>query len=316
MEAQRLRLVFLAGDRRDAEAARLLSAAGHRVRRFSGTDDPDWQDGRVPDPGPEIAAADAVVCPALGTTEGGEALHRPAPLPPLPVDPGWLTVTPPDTPWLIGRAGPWLEAAARAAGVELVSYGQREDFSLLNAVPTAEGAVAHATALAGRTAWGHRALVVGAGRCGQALVARLHAWGAAVVCAARDPAARARVRLLGATAVELPALAAVAADCHFVFNTVPARVVTRSVLAALPAGAVVVDVASAPGGTDFAAAQALGVVAALLPGIPARRYPAAAGRIVADTILAVMAERRRNPDTGAAQHAAGGARWERPLGGR
>jgi dipicolinate synthase subunit A len=75
-----------------------------------------------------------------------------------------------------------------------------------------------------------------------------------------------------------------------VFNTVPAPVLGEQDLRRLPLGAVVVDVASAPGGTDFGAASLAGVPAVLLPGIPGRLYPVTAGGIVADTWQRLLRE--------------------------
>ena len=49
-----------------------------------------------------------------------------------------------------------------------------------------------------------------------------------------------------------------AAAFDTVVNTIPAPVLTAAVLAALPKGCLIVDLASKPGGTDFAAARRLG----------------------------------------------------------
>ena len=46
-----------------------------------------------------------------------------------------------------------------------------------------------------------------------------------------------------------------------VFNTIPAPVFTRAVLARLKEGCIVIDLASLPGGVDFSAAQELGLKA-------------------------------------------------------
>jgi dipicolinate synthase subunit A len=293
------RLVLFGGDRREAEAARLLAERGHEVATVGGLM-PPGAGLEARDPLPALAGADMVVGPALGTVGGGDAFFRASPLPPLAIEPQWLAVTPPLVPWLVGRPpGPWLRRAAAAAGVPLVVYGEREDYALLNAIPTAEGAVSEACQLAGRTVWGQRALVSGGGRCGQALVARLRAWGADVVCAARRPLARAAAQAAGARTIPMEWMASEARQCQFVFNTVPAPVIGRPLLATLAPGSVVVDVASAPGGTDFAAAEQLGVPARLLPGIPGRLYPRTAGRILADVVEAVLSEGVADPRSAA-----------------
>ena len=282
-------LVFLGGDRREAEAARVLAGRGYAVAAH-GCVLPAGTGLEPRDVAVALAEADAVICPALGTVGDGDALFRPSPMPPLPIAASWLDLSH-GVPWLIGRtSGPWLGRAAAASGVRLHPYGERDDYALLNAVPTAEGAVAEACRMAGRTVWGQRALVTGCGRCAQVLLVRLLAWGAEVVCAARRPGARALAQALGARPIEMEAIPAEARRCQFLFNTVPAPVVGRAALAALAPGAVVADIASVPGGTDFRAAEELGVQARLLPGIPGRLFPVTAGRILADVVVAVLTE--------------------------
>ena len=63
---------------------------------------------------------------------------------------------------------------------------------------------------------------------------------------------------LGLRAAPLTALAGLAPAFDTVVNTVPARVLTAPVLAALRPGSLIVDLASKPGGTDFDAARRLG----------------------------------------------------------
>ncbi len=288
-----MRWTVVAGDRREGEAAACLRRMGHDVIEV----------GRGPagpagsDPG-AFAGAEVVLGPVLGTNPAGDALYRPAPAGPLPIEAAWLAACAPGALWLLGRCGPWLRTAAAARGLAVHTYAERDEFATLNAVPTAEGAIAHACRRAGTAAWGSSALVVGGGRCGRALVGRLVALGARVACASRDPAERAAVRVLGADAAGIPDLARAARDRDFLFNTVPAPVVTAAVLGALPTRAVVVDLASAPGGTDFDAARALGLRASLLPAVPGRYFPVTAGRLLAEVAASLVGARAVGGDCG------------------
>lgn len=285
-----MRWTVVAGDRREGAAAGRLAALGHRVLLFGR---PAGGAPLAPDAAAAFGSAEAVLGPALGTNAAGDALRRPEPEGPLPVEAAWLDLCPAGTPWLVGQAGPWLAAATAERGLPLLQYARCAEYAALNAIPTAEGAIAEACRRAGRTAWDSAALVVGGGHCAQALVQRLTALGCAVACAARDPAQRAQARRFGALALPLEQLPAAAAGRAFLFNTVPAPLVTRRVLEALPPAAIVLDLASAPGGTDFAAAEALGLAAALLPAIPGRSFPETAGRIIAEVAIGLLAPRRR-----------------------
>ena len=100
------------------------------------------------------------------------------------------------------------------------------------------------------------------------------------VCA-RRPEQRALAESLGLRGAELARLGALAPAFDRVVNTIPAPVLTEPVLTALRPGSLIVDLASKPGGTDFAAAQRLHASCA----------PETAGEAVARTVLAILRER-------------------------
>ena len=73
-----------------------------------------------------------------------------------------------------------------------------------------------------------------------------------------------------------------------------APVLTEPVLAALRPGSLIVDLASKPGGTDFAAAQRLGCKAIHALSLPAACAPDTAGEAVARTVLTILREREEH----------------------
>ena len=77
-------------------------------------------------------------------------------------------------------------------------------------------------------------------------------------------------------------------------NTIPAPVLGDGVLARLRSGSLIVDLASKPGGTDFAAAEELGLHAEHALALPGRCAPQTAGALIAQTVLAILEE--RDPD--------------------
>ena len=77
---------------------------------------------------------------------------------------------------------------------------------------------------------------------------------------------------------------------ELVINTIPAPVLGRKELAALHAGVLVLDLASAPGGVDFAAARELDVSARLEPGLPGKWFPVQAGRLLGETVREILQE--------------------------
>ena len=192
-----------------------------------------------------------------------------------------------------------LSAEARAiaaeAGVELVDYFAREELTIRNAVPTAEGALEILLHERSRTLWGSAVLLLGFGPVGQALGVRLGALGAAVTVLARRPAQRALAESLGLRAAPLARLPALAPAFDTVVNTVPALVLTAPVLGALRPGSFILDLASRPGGTDFTAAARCGHRALHALSLPAACAPETAGEAVAQTVCEMLREREEPP---------------------
>lgn len=196
----------------------------------------------------------------------------------------------PGTLILAGRIDPAVAQLPRAARVELLDYSTRPELAEKNAVPTAEGCIALLMEHSDQTIWQRKILVIGFGRVGRVTAQRLLALGAKVTVAARNPSQRAMAEGLGCTAVPLEAL-----DCPgnwtSVVNTVPTLVLDRTRLEQLPSGCLIVDLASKPGGTDFAAAQQMGLAAIHALALPGRCTPATAGRFLGETVLAILHER-------------------------
>ena len=194
-----------------------------------------------------------------------------------------------------GKVTDRARTVARAAGVELVDYFAREELTIRNAIPTAEGCIGILMAERTRTLWNSAILLTGFGPVGQALGVRLAALGAQVTVAARRPAQRALAESFGLRAVDLARLEQTAPAFDTVVNTIPAPVLTEAVLAALRPGSLVVDLASKPGGTDFAAARRLGHRAIHALSLPTACAPETAGEALARTVCEILAEREGTP---------------------
>ena len=194
-----------------------------------------------------------------------------------------------------GKLSAQARQIAAEAGVELVDYFAREELILCNAIPTAEGCIGILMAERTRTLWNSAILLAGFGPVGQALGVRLAALGAQVTVAARRSAQRALAESFGLRAVDLARLEQAAPAFDTVVNTIPAPVLTEAVLAALRSGSLIVDLASKPGGTDFATARRLGHRAIHALSLPAACAPETAGEALARTVCEILAEREGTP---------------------
>lgn len=181
-----------------------------------------------------------------------------------------------------------------AQKTRLVITGDDEELALLNAIPTAEGAIQKAMELSPVTLHGSSALIFGLGRCGRALARALLGLGARVTVVVRRRESAALAYSTGLTSCDPAGAAGAVAAADFIFNTVPAPLLTAALLKQVQREAVILDLATAPGGTDFAAAVELGLNAVLLPGLPGRVAPRTSGRILARVYRRLIEEARRS----------------------
>lgn len=288
--AQGLRVAMLGGDRRHREAARWLAAAGMDVCSFGLP-----ETGGTGIDGCESAAAaldgaHVVVAPVQGIDANGVVYTEPG-VAPVELSGSDLRKLAPGALFFSGVAAPEWRERCEDAGVELIEYREWDEFALLNAVPTAEGAIALALTEMEVTLHGSTAIVLGFGRTAQPLAQRLQALGAGTVIAARSSADRARAFAAGHIAVPLTALPAVLPQANLVCNTVPALVLTEAELSCCRKDTFILDLASAPGGVDYQAAQRLGLNAKLAPGLPGRMAPVSAGGYVAELVAQFLSGR-------------------------
>ena len=198
----------------------------------------------------------------------------------------------PQTVVVAGKLSLQAREQAKRCELKVLEYGEREEFLLKNAIPSAEGAIQIAMEQLPITLWRSRCLVIGCGRIGKLLAEKLHLLGAKVIVSARKAADFAWVEAHGWAACETQQLETHLATADVVFNTVPAPVLAGKQLQALRADSLVIDLASVPGGTDFAAAERLGRKALHALGLPGKLAPQTAGEIVVETVMTALFEQR------------------------
>lgn len=137
-----------------------------------------------------------------------------------------------------------------------------------NAWITAEATLAECLKYSSYSICGQNVLVTGYGCCGKKIAELFSLLGAHVVVAARRSEVREEIRRDGYKAISFAEMPKVMSDIITVINTVPALVLTEDCIRRLPEEAVIVDIASRPGGTDFEAAQKYGITAKLALGLP------------------------------------------------
>ncbi len=273
------------GDPRQAALAALLADDGHSVHTYA------LEQGEGMECELSMAGADRADCVVLPLPAAGAdgALNAPLAAGSHGLEevldalrPGQLVCA--------GMVGEGLKAMAAERGLVLRDYFAREELAVLNAIPTAEGAIQIALEELPITLHDARALVIGFGRVGRALAPRLRALGARVWVSARRYEQRAAAEGMGLGSEGVDHLPDWLCSYDLVFNTAPGLVLGVEELAALKEGALVIDLASRPGGVDMESAAALGVRVIWALSLPGKVAPVTSGRYIKDTVYHIMEE--------------------------
>lgn len=259
----------LGGDARNYWAAQQLRAAGHTVHTCG-------VPGLADEALPERFGALLLPFPAFA----GDCLRGEKQVAVLPL----LEHMDAGTRICGGLLSAWA-GAFRTRGASVTDLYDTEPLTTENAAATAEGAVALALTRSAIALQGARCLVIGFGRIGKLLALRLHALGATVTAAARRPGDRAMAEAMGlesdVTGLYHHGLYAY----DFIFNTVPAPVLSRLQLSRLKKDCLLLELASAPGGVDPACCGELGLTVIAAPGLPGTYAPKTAGLRYAEAAL-------------------------------
>lgn len=192
-------------------------------------------------------------------------------------------------PVFVAMRDKFLKAYPQLENGRVFDYSAKEEFSILNALPTAEGAVECAMNKYEGTISGSKCLVVGFGRIGKILAKILSSLDAEVTVSARKQEDFAYIKALGYESRNTEQMTSVR-GYDLVFNTVPHMIFDRSLLMNTDRNTIIIDLASLPGGVDFEAARRFGTDAIRALSLPGKCAPKAAGEIIKSTVFNIIEE--------------------------
>ena len=172
---------------------------------------------------------------------------------------------------------------AEEKGIICVDYLKDCRTVMENTVAVAEGTLAEAMK-SDRNLYKSFCIVLGYSRCGSTLVSYLKRMGCYVAVYEKEEALKARAALLADEVIEKGKFPLYLEQADYIFNTIPAMVLPKALLEYAPKKALILDLASAPGGVDFGAAKEKGIQAVLLPGLPGSYAPKSSAEILGKLI--------------------------------
>src|SRR5690625_39754 len=204
----------------------------------------------------------------------------------------WFSELKKSTLVFTGMMNDYLKNVTEKHNVKLIPLLERDDVAIYNSIPTAEGTIMMAMRHTDYTIHSSRVIVAGFGRVGHTVANKFSALGAKVSVAASSIYDLARITEMGLTAIPLDRLSQHTEKCDVLINTIPAKVINKDSIQQLPSHALIFDLTSIPGGTDFEYAEQRGIKAILAKSLPGVVAPKTAGKILADVIKQIISERK------------------------
>lgn len=179
---------------------------------------------------------------------------------------------------------------AEAVNRGVYVYDLMEDPSLasFNSIATAEGAICEAISTSPLNLRHSCCSVLGFGNCGRTISHYLKGMLCHLQVITDDPKELAQAALIADQTAKICEFPALAGESDFIFNTIPAVLITADLLRQLKPSVTIIDIASPPGGVDFSAAQELNIHAVQCPGLPGRYAPASSARGILETIRQIL----------------------------
>lgn len=191
---------------------------------------------------------------------------------------------------ILGKASDSVVDNIKMRGIRYVDIQKREELMVLNAIPTAEGAIQTAMDSIPITLHSSNCMVLGFGRIGKILCNMLHVLDANVYAMARKEKDLAFIFASGYNKVYPNELGRVARHMDVIFNTVPHVILGRDELDGLKKDVVIIDLASKPHGVDKNIAESMGYKVKFLPGLPGKVAPKTCAGFMKDVIYSIVAE--------------------------
>ncbi len=169
--------------------------------------------------------------------------------------------------------------------ISFVDFMEEEEVALANAEVTAEAAIAELIFHSRYSIRNEKYIVTGYGRCAKTIAAKIAALGGNVTVLARSVRDRKAAKADGHNASDFSYAPEEAYGTRGIINTVPAPVITESMIREMHKDTVILDIASKPGGTDKKAAEKYHIPVIEALGLPGIYTPKSSAKILADCVI-------------------------------
>lgn len=281
------RFTVIGGDNRNIKLAYLLARDGHRVGAY-GLEKGDISIYQYKKLDEAISNADIIIGP-LPMTRDRNNFNAPYSVKMINID-EVISLLSEHQIFTAGKIDKNFLLKAKKRGINFQDYFAREEMQVLNAVPTAEGAIQIAMEHMDITLHNSKSMVLGYGRIGKVLTRMLHDIGANIYVGARKYKDLAWAKNFGYIPVHIKELSQYIHDVDVIFNTIPSLILDSKLLSKINKSCIVIELASNPGGIDLKKAQEYKIKLIKANGLPGKVAPITAANIIKDTIYNIIEE--------------------------
>lgn len=283
-----MKIAVLGGDERSIKLANLLKIDGHKVKLF-GFDETRINLSDISEKLDLAIEESNIVIGPLPCSKDNILLNTPLYSEEIKIEEIFKKMTS-EQIFIAGKLSNEISSIADLYNITTIDLLKREEMAVLNAIPTAEGAIQVAMEEMDITLHGTNTLILGFGRIGKILAKILQGIGANVYVEARSYADLAWVSSYGYYPVHLNELGDYLYQMDVVFNTIPTMILNEEMLLKLSKECLVVDLASNPGGVDFQKSKELGIKTVWALGLPGKVAPVTAAEIMKETVYNILEE--------------------------
>ena len=191
---------------------------------------------------------------------------------------------------IAGTISPDVYNLANDEYIEIIDIMKREELAVLNTISTAEGAIEIAIANTNKIIHGSNVLILGFGRIGKVLERKMAGLSAKVTCAARKDEDLAWIRAYGHNETNINNLGENLSKYDIIINTVPHLILTQERLKYVKDDALLIDLASNPGGIDKKTAKERNLKLIWALALPGKVAPVTTAEFIKDTIYNILRE--------------------------
>ena len=174
--------------------------------------------------------------------------------------------------------------------MEVIDIMKRDDLAILNTIATAEGTIEVAIKNTDKILQGSRVLILGFGRVGKIVANKFSKMSGIVTCAARKVSDLAWIKAYGYNSLNINDMLYDLKEFDIIINTVPQTILRERELKHIDAEALLIDLASSPGGIDGKMAKSMGLNFIWALALPGRIAPSSSAKFIKDTVYTIIEE--------------------------